>query len=85
MALLDIDNFDHVNRAYGEAVGDKMIKLTAEALRSYFPEPKDYALLVLEAKSSQYLKQTAPTAAHLDQCRIGVAENYCDAKTSASL
>ncbi len=50
-ALLDIDNFDHINRAYSESIGDKMIKLTAEILRSHFPKPKGICLSRLNEKS----------------------------------
>ncbi|NOI87734.1 diguanylate cyclase [Vibrio sp. 99K-1] len=77
IALLDIDNFDHVNRAYGEAVGDKMIKLTAEALRSYFPKPKGLCLARVGGKEFAVLfKANGANDAklQLDQCRIGVAE-----------
>ena len=54
VALLDIDNFDHVNRAYGEAVGDKMIKLTAEAIRYYFPKPKGLCLARVGGKANRH-------------------------------
>ncbi|WP_411060042.1 diguanylate cyclase domain-containing protein [Vibrio chagasii] len=77
IALLDIDNFDHLNRAYGEAVGDKMIKLTAEALRSYFPKPKGLCLARVGGKEFAVLfKANGANDAklQLDQCRIGVAE-----------
>lgn len=77
IALLDIDNFDHVNRAYGEAVGDKMIKLTAEALRSYFPKPKGLCLARVGGKEFAVLfkaNDANDAKLQLDQCRIGVAE-----------
>lgn len=77
IALLDIDNFDHLNRAYGEAVGDKMIKLTAEALRSYFPKPKGLCLARIGGKEFAVLfkaNDASDAKFQLDQCRIGVAE-----------
>ena len=77
IALLDIDNFDHLNRAYGEAVGDKMIKLTAEALRSYFPKPKGLCLARVGGKEFAVLfkaNDANDAKFQLDQCRIGVAE-----------
>ncbi|MBJ2145390.1 diguanylate cyclase [Vibrio sp. IB15] len=77
IALLDIDNFDHLNRAYGEAVGDKMIKLTAEALRSYFPKPKELCLARVGGKEFAVLfkaNDANDAKFQLDQCRIGVAE-----------
>lgn len=77
LALLDIDNFDHLNRAYGEAVGDKMIKLTAEALRSYFPKPKELCLARVGGKEFAVLfkaNDANDAKFQLDQCRIGVAE-----------
>ncbi|CAH6866804.1 GGDEF domain-containing protein [Vibrio chagasii] len=77
IALLDIDNFDHLNRAYGEAVGDKMIKLTAEALRSYFPKPKGLCLARVGGKEFAVLfkaNDANDAKLQLDQCRIGVAE-----------
>lgn len=77
IALLDIDNFDHLNRAYGEAVGDKMIKLTAEALRSYFPKPKGMCLARVGGKEFAVLfkaNDANDAKFQLDQCRIGVAE-----------
>ncbi|WP_394141738.1 diguanylate cyclase domain-containing protein [Vibrio chagasii] len=77
IALLDIDNFDHLNRAYGETVGDKMIKLTAEALRSYFPKPKGLCLARIGGKEFAVLfkaNDASDAKFQLDQCRIGVAE-----------
>lgn len=77
VALLDIDNFDHVNRAYGEAVGDKMIKLTAEAIHSYFPMPKGLCLARIGGKEFAILFQAndaKDAKLQLEQCRIGVAE-----------
>ncbi|NOH35571.1 sensor domain-containing diguanylate cyclase [Vibrio chagasii] len=77
IALLDIDNFDHLNRAYGETVGDKMIKLTAEALRSYFPKPKGLCLARIGGKEFAVLfkaNDANDAKFQLDQCRIGVAE-----------
>lgn len=77
IALLDIDNFDHLNRAYGEAVGDKMIKLTAEALRSYFPKPKGLCLARVGGKEFAVLfkaNDANDAKFQLDQCRIGIAE-----------
>lgn len=77
IALLDIDNFDHVNRAYGEAVGDKMIKLTAEGLRSYFPKPKGLCLARVGGKEFAVLfKANDANDARLllDQCRMGIAD-----------
>jgi len=77
IALLDIDNFDHLNRAYGEAVGDKMIKQTAEALRSYFPKPKGLCLARVGGKEFAVLfkaNDANDAKFQLDQCRIGVAE-----------
>lgn len=77
IALLDIDNFDHLNRAYGEAVGDKMIKLTAEALRSYFPKPTGLCLARVGGKEFAVLfkaNDANDAKFQLDQCRIGVAE-----------
>lgn len=77
VALLDIDNFDHVNRAYGEAVGDKMIKLTAEAIHSYFPMPKGLCLARIGGKEFAILFQAndaKDAKFQLEQCRIGVAE-----------
>ncbi|MFA0310824.1 diguanylate cyclase [Vibrio splendidus] len=77
VALLDIDNFDHVNRAYGEAVGDKMIKLTAEAIRSYFPKPKGLCLARIGGKEFAVLfkaNNVNDAKFQLDQCRIGVSE-----------
>ncbi|PMG37324.1 diguanylate cyclase [Vibrio splendidus] len=77
LALLDIDNFDHVNRAYGEAIGDKMIKLTAEAIRSYFPKPKGLCLARIGGKEFAVLfkaNNVNDAKFQLDQCRIGVRE-----------
>jgi diguanylate cyclase (GGDEF)-like protein len=77
VALLDIDNFDHVNRAYGEAVGGKMIKLTAEAIRSYFPKPKGLCLARIGGKEFAVLfkaNDVKDAKFQLDQCRIGVSE-----------
>ncbi|MFM2643297.1 diguanylate cyclase [Vibrio chagasii] len=77
IALLDIDNFDHLNRAYGETVGDKMIKQTAEALRSYFPKPKGLCLARVGGKEFAVLfkaNDANDAKFQLDQCRIGVAE-----------
>ncbi|MEG3219286.1 diguanylate cyclase [Vibrio gigantis] len=77
VALLDIDNFDHVNRAYGEAVGDKMIKLTAEALRSYFPKPKGLCLARVGGKEFAVLfkaNDAKDAKSQLDQCRVGISE-----------
>ncbi|MFV8460559.1 diguanylate cyclase domain-containing protein [Vibrio campbellii] len=77
IALLDIDNFDHLNRAYGEAVGDKMIKLTAEALRSYFPKPKGLCLARIGGKEFAVLfkaNDANDAKFQLDQYRVGVAE-----------
>lgn len=77
VALLDIDNFDHVNRAYGKAVGDKMIKLTAEAIRSYFPKPKGLCLARIGGKEFAVLfkaNDVKDAKFQLDQCRIGVSE-----------
>ncbi len=77
VALLDIDNFDHVNRAYGEAIGDKMIKLAAEAMRSYFPKPKGLCLARVGDKEFAVLFKAndAKDAKHqLEQCRVSIAE-----------
>jgi len=77
IALLDIDNFDHLNRAYGETVGDNMNKLTAEALRSYFPKPKELCLARVGDKEFAVLFQANDAndaKFQLDECRIGVAE-----------
>ncbi len=77
VALLDIDNFDHVNRAYGEAAGDKMIKLTAEAIRSYFPKPKGLCLARIGGKEFAVLfkaNDVKDAKFQLDQCRIEVSE-----------
>lgn len=77
VALLDIDNFDHVNRAYGEAVGDKMIKLTAETVRCYFPKPKGLCLARVGGKEFAVLfkaNDVKDAKFQLDQCRIAIAE-----------
>ncbi len=77
VALLDIDNFDHVNRAYGETVGDKMIKLTAESIRYYFPKPKGLCLARVGGKEFAVLfkaNDVKDAKFQLDQCRVGIAE-----------
>ncbi len=77
VALLDIDNFDHVNRAYGEAIGDKMIKLTAETIRSYFPKPKGLCLARIGGKEFAILfkaNDAKDAKFQLDQCRVRIAE-----------
>ncbi|WP_210445225.1 sensor domain-containing diguanylate cyclase [Vibrio crassostreae] len=77
VALLDIDNFDHVNRAYGEAVGDKMIKLTAESIRSYFPKPIGLCLARVGGKEFAVLfkaNDVKDAKFQLDQCRRAIAE-----------
>ncbi|MCW0469405.1 diguanylate cyclase [Vibrio chagasii] len=89
IALLDIDNFDHLNRAYGEAVGDKMIKLTAEvALRPYFPKPKGLCLARVGGKEFAVLfkaNDANDAKFQLPVRRIGVAEKGLVDQTSASL
>ncbi len=77
VALLDIDNFDHVNRAYGEAIGDNMIKLTAETLRSYFPKPRSLCLARVGGKEFAILfkaNDAKDAKFQLDQCRIRISE-----------
>lgn len=82
VALLDIDNFDHINRAYSESIGDKMIKLTAEILRSHFPKPKGICLSRLNEKEFGivFKANSAQDAKHqLDQCRLSIATKTIEA------
>ena len=82
VALLDIDNFDHINRAYSESIGDKMIKLTAEILRSHFPKPKGICLSRLNEKEFGivFKANSAQDAKHqLDQFRLSIADKNIEA------
>ncbi|MEZ9563601.1 diguanylate cyclase [Vibrio artabrorum] len=77
VALFDIDNFDHLNRTYGDAVGDKMIKMTSESIRWNFPKPKSLCIARVGGKEFAVLfkaNDTKDAKFQLEQCRIGVAE-----------
>lgn len=78
VALLDIDHFEHLNNAYGDAVGDRLIKHTAEAIRSHFPKPKSLSLARIGGKEFAILfkaNDESDAKLQLDQCRASIASD----------
>lgn len=76
VALLDIDHFEHLNNAYGESIGDRLIKSTAEAIRAHFPKPKSLSLARIGGKEFAILfkaNNERDAKAQLEQCRISIA------------
>ena len=78
VALLDIDHFEHLNNAYGETIGDSLIKNTAEAIRCHFPKPKSLSLARMGGKEFAILfkaNNENDARTQLDQCRISIASS----------
>lgn len=44
LALLELDNFEHLNTICGSDIGDKMILQTSESMRHCFPKPEGICL-----------------------------------------
>ena len=93
LARLSIDNFEYINRQYGERVGDTAIISTADTIRDHFPKPKGVSLARLSGNQFGILfhaNNNEDAKYQLDQCRVALSDKAIDTqlgslKLSASI
>ena len=81
LARLSIDNFEYINRHYGEQIGDTAIISTAETIRDHFPKPKGVSVARLNGNQFGILfhaNNNEDAKYQLDQCRIALSEKVID-------
>ncbi|NOH97198.1 diguanylate cyclase [Vibrio sp. 99-70-13A1] len=77
LARLSIDNFEYINRHYGEQVGDTAIISTADTIRDHFPKPKGISLARLSGNEFGILfhaNNHEDAKYQLDQCRVALSD-----------